>query len=112
MPLTESDLKAIEDRNARRRELKEATSKGPWEYDSWAYVQVSEEIPLKNRLAILIRPEEWFRALGSRIDDGTEKYMHLVKQAYADASFVIESRSDPVDEDIEVLISEVRRLSK
>ena len=111
MPLSETELEKIQHRNDERRRLKQAASPGPWHYDSYAFVHTSESIPRNERSAILVRPEQWFHSLGSRIDEGLPTSdAAMFEQGYNDAKYISESRSYEAEGDIDVLISEVRRL--
>jgi hypothetical protein len=53
---------------------------------------------------------EWFDDLGHRIDEGIVKYKHLVQQGYTDAEFIIASREDSAEQDIDALLAEINRL--
>jgi hypothetical protein len=54
---------------------------------------------------------EWFDALGSH-RRGIGKYKDLVSQACADAEFIIASRDDSAEEDIDALLKELGGRSK
>jgi hypothetical protein len=112
MALSDLELSEIEKRNKQRKDLKHAASKGPWMYDSWAFVHQSEKIPKDRRFGILVRPMSWFDALGHRIDEGLPKDQEMVNQGYYDAEYVAKARNDDSESDVDVLLLEVRRLRR
>lgn len=115
MPLTAEDLKGIEERNAKRRELKKSASPGPWEYDSFGFIHQSEAVAPKKRIGILLRPMTWFRKLQDQyganfLDRGFSQPDFI--QAYYDAEYIIEERNTSSEEDIDALLAEMRRLHR
>ena len=110
MSIDEEQLAAIQKRNQQRKEMKQGASEGPWEYDSWAFVHQAETIPRTRRFGILVRPMTWFDALGRRIDEGLPKGRQMIQQGYYDAEYIAKARDDGVEEDIDALLSEVKRL--
>ena len=109
MLVTDPELAKIEQRNAKRKELKNAASPGPWTYDSLGFVFQGEGVPAGNRLSVVVRPTQWFDSLpGTLIDDGIP--LRLVQQIYSDADYIANARNDEADSDIDVLLAELRRL--
>jgi hypothetical protein len=113
MPLTPDDLKAIKERNVKRKELKRSTSPGPWEYDSFGFIHQSEAVKPEKRIGILLRPVSWFHGLQEKygsnfLDTGFSQPKFI--QAYYDAEYIIEERNSSVEDDIDALLVEVRRL--
>jgi len=112
MPLNDEEIAAIQKRNEERKQLKQATSEGPWEYDSWAFIHQSETIPRHRRFGIAVRPMTWFDSLGKRIDEGLPKDRKMVQQGYYDAEYIAKARDDGAERDIDALLDEVQRLRK
>lgn len=110
MALSDEQLDAIEETNKQRRTLKEAASPGPWEYDSFGFVHQAQRVPISKRLGILVRPMTWFRALGHRIDEEFSQTKFI--QAYYDADYIAQARTDGAEDDIDLLLAEVRRLRR
>jgi hypothetical protein len=113
MPLNAEDLKGIEGRNAKRKKLKGSASPGPWEYDSFGFIHQAQSVKPAKRIGILLRPMTWFHKLRDKygsLDTGFSQ--PDFKQAYYDAKYIIEERNASVEEDIEALLAEVRRLQK
>lgn len=110
MAVSDEKLDAIEERNKQRRMLKEAASPGPWVYDSFGFVHQAQRVPRSKRLGILVRPMQWFRELGDRIDEGFSQTKFI--QAYYDADYVAHARTDGAEDDIDLLLAAVRRLRR
>jgi hypothetical protein len=109
MPITDPELVKIEERNSKRKELKIAASLGPWSYDSHGFIFQSQAVPAGDRLAVVVRPTQWFDSLpGVVIDEGIPR--ELRQQIFLDASYIASSRTDEADSDVETLLVEVRRL--
>jgi hypothetical protein len=110
MSISDDELVAIQERNQQRQEMKQRASRGPWEYDSWAFVHQAQAIPNGRRFGILVRPMAWFDSLKGRIDQDLPKDKKMIDQGYFDADYIAQSRDDGAEKDIDVLLSEVRRI--
>jgi len=114
--MDEKQLAGIVDRNKKRKELKNATTPGEWLYDSFAFVDTGEELPKAKQMGILVRPRTWFEKLfdeygRSVLDRWTEKRGGKGNlQPYHDARFIVEAHNDTVEDDVDVLVAEVKRL--
>jgi hypothetical protein len=107
-------LALIEQRNEKRRQLKAATSKGPWCYDSYGCV-----MPPAGTL-IVVRRTDWWDRLSDRYGQARpaenvtgmldEHLDYNDLQPYHDAEWIAETHEDLVADDVDTLIREVRRL--
>ena len=116
MSLSREALLYMEARNEKRRVLRADVSKGPWGYESFAWIE-ADTTPYKEQSCILVRRRSWFHNLwqnyGTGILDeataeGTRKY--ALQPAY-DGLYVKAVLNDPIEDDIAKLLAEVRRLS-
>jgi len=115
MSLSREALLYIEARNEERRVLRADVSKGPWAYDSFAWIE-ADTTPYKERSCILVRRRSWFHNLRRKhgtgildegIAEGREKYAF---QPANDGLYVEAVLNDPIEDDIARLLAEVCRL--
>ena len=118
--MTEKELADIAERSQDRRKLKRKASPGSWCYDSLGYLlQVNypcehRRVKPGKRIAVLVRPVTWFRALqeqhGREVDEGIPQSGYL--PVYRSAQYIVAALNETVEEDIDSLLKEVRRLRK
>ena len=110
--MTDAELDQIGERNRKRRELKSATTPGEWLYDSFAFVDTGESLPKVKQIGILVRPRSWFEKLWEEFGQGTLDRWTDQKnlQPYYDADWIVQAHNDSVEDDVEALLAEVRRL--
>jgi hypothetical protein len=93
--ISDSTLLALAERNRRRRERKQAATVGPW------VAARRYEIEPRDAFHILERGGCRVARLGDHRLEGWHD---------ANASFIAGARNDPVEDDIDLLLAEVRRL--
>ena len=113
-PLSAEEFLAIEERNKSRKKLRAKVSKGRWDYDSFAWVEV-ESSPRNDHTCILLRRRSWFDGLSKKygndvLDRGVAGKSQSAIQPAHDAFYVEAALNDPIEEDIRKLLEEIRRL--
>jgi hypothetical protein len=104
--LTPPTLLALAQRNRRRRERKERATRGPW----------ISEIPGHNdahmcRFHTTHEPGFYLQLGCTWHPEILVSYVSLERaECAANATFIAEARNDPVEDDIDLLLAEVRRL--
>jgi len=115
MSLSSEEFIEIEKRNEKRKLLRAEVSKGRWDYESFAWLEV-ESKPFKERSCILIRRKSWFEKLlkdygAEFLEKGTTEgnRKHALQPAH-DGLYLEAVLNDPIEEDIIKLLAEIRRL--
>lgn len=115
MPLSLKEFLEIEARNEKRKVLRAEVSKGQWDYDSFAWVEVDSR-PYNERSCILIRRRSWFDKLLKKhganfLDEGTTvgNRKHALQPA-RDGLYIEAALNDQIEEDVQKLLAEIRRL--
>ncbi len=117
MTLSSEELKKIESRNNKRKELRLEVSQGHWIYESFAFIEPDTGIPTE-RSCILVRRRSWFQNLldkyGSNFLDvgSADGDFDKALQPAKDGFYIEAALNDPIEDDIDKLISEVHRLRK
>jgi hypothetical protein len=95
--ISDPTLLALAQRNRRRRERKQAATPGPW---TWEDVD-------EKWLSGPFRSDEMPAVIGAIGDDGLTARVCVEPE---NATFIAEARNDPVEDDVDLLLAEVRRL--
>ena len=115
MPLSPEEFLEIEARNEKRSVLRAEISKGRWDYDSFAWLEVDSR-PYNEHSCILIRRRNWFDKLLKKhgadfLDTGTTagNRKHALQPA-RDGLYLEAALNDLIEEDIKKLLAEIRGL--
>lgn len=99
--MTDAELKAIAERNERRKALKAAASAGPWEaQDNGEIHGLANEHGYRERV---------FEAVSWSVNDRCETDQRINASA-EDLDFITTARSDPVEADVDALLAERARI--
>lgn len=118
--LTNKELENIEKRHKDRKEFSDHIPRGPYLYDSFAFVEncfeFSPERPgnhPEKRVGILVRRRDWFRSVNMDANPGTSKQIKEYLRPCSDlGEYIARVCTQSVEEDIAALLAEVKRLKE
>ena len=118
--LTNEQLSEIESRHKERKQYSDHIPRGPYYYDSFAFVGNYFDGPPerpgshpKKKIGILIRRREWFKSIDMDANLGTsEQRKEYLRPCYDLGEYIAHVCTQPVEEDIDALLAEVKRLKE
>lgn len=118
--LTDADLAKIERRHKARKEYSDHIPRGPYLYNSFAFVHNAFEFPPERlgrhpekNVGILVRRQDWFDSIEMDANPGTPKQVREYLRPCTDlGQYIALTCTHPVEEDIAVLLREVKRLKR
>ena len=112
--MTDEQLNEIQERNEERKKRKAVTTPGEWLYDSFAFIDAGTYPPLaRNRqMCIIVRPRSWLDSAWESCGNGFLDHGINPKdmQPYNDATWIVQAHNDLVENDVDLLLTEIRRL--
>ena len=118
--LTNKELSEIESRHKDRKAFSDHIPRGPYLYDSFAFVHNHFEFPPERpgnhpekKVGILVRRRDWFNSVNMDANPGTSKQIkEYLMPCYDLGEYIARVCTQPVEEDIAVLLAEVKRLNE
>ena len=114
--LTNEELSTIEQRHKERKEFSDHIPSGPYFYDSFAYVhndlsqrpQKQPKSKLK-KVGVLVRSQDWFNTIDMDANLGNSLKEYIIPCRDL-GEYIALVCTHPVEEDLAMLLAEVRRL--
>ena len=117
--LIDKDLSMIESRHKNRKAFSDHIPRGPYFNNSFAFVHNSFEFrperpgnhPNK-KIGILVRRQDWFDSIDMDANLDTPRHKEDILPCTDLGEYIARVCTQPVEEDIAVLLEEVKRLKK
>lgn len=118
--LTNKELTEIESRHKDRKEWSDHIPRGPYLYNSFAFVHNCFEFPPERpgrhpekKVGILVRRRDWFDSVDMDANLGTRKQkLEYLRPCRDLGEYIALACTHPVEEDIAALLAEVKRLKE
>ena len=117
--LPNEQLSEIERRHKDRKAYSDLIPKGPYSNNSFAFVynhcEWSPERPgdhPKKKVGVLIRPRDWFKSINMDANLGIELIKEYGQPCGVLGEYIAHVCTQPVEEDIDALLAEVKRLKE